>query len=246
MSNFDNWIVSTKFVSRGLFDEASPENSLSAIKKAVDAGYGLYLDVRSLGDNNIVVFCDETLGRMTGNDGFITHVSLGDISEINLLDSNEKIPTLDEALEVIAGKVPVIINIKSLHEDDEAHASFEKHVWKILSSYKGDYAVASANPYTLEWFKINAPKVKRGQVSSFYKNSNLPFRIRFNYKRLKLNGKVSEPNFIIYKASDLPNRFVKKYKNIPLLAGHVNSSEVYEKLAKVNCNYIFEGFLPKE
>ena len=120
--------------------------------------------------------------------------------------------------------------------------SFEKHVWKILQNYKGEYAVVSSNPYSLEWFKLNAPKIKRGQVSSFYKGVDLPFNVKFAYKRMKLNKEISEPNFIVYKADDLPNRFVKKYKHLPLIAYHVNDQESYEKVKKHVNNVVFEGF----
>lgn len=236
MNNFDNWIRHTPIANRGLYDSEIPENSLPAFQKAIDKGYGICLDVRILADNSIVVFSDSTLGRMTNSDGFIRHCTLGDIDNLFLSGSHEKIPTLAEALEFINGQVPVIINIKSLDS-----TRYEKYVWKTMQNYKGDYAIASANPFTLEWFKIHAPKVKRGQISSFYKGSSLPFVTRSKYKRLALNDTVSEPNFIIYKAENLPNRFVKKYRDLPLVANYVNTPALLEKARKFADNVIFEN-----
>ncbi len=237
MDIFESWITTTPIANRGLHNDELPENSLGAINKAIEKGYGVCVDVRALADNTIVVFHDETLGRMTGTDGFINNCNYKDIEDLCLAKTNEKIPTLTQVLETVNGKVPVLIDIRNMDK-----VSYEKYVWKILQGYKGEYAVVSANPYSLEWFKLNAPKVKRGQVSSFYKNSDLPFSVRFAYKRLKLNKDVSEPNFIIYRCDDLPNKYVKKYKHLPLLAYHVNSKEAFEKVKKHVNNVVFEGF----
>lgn len=236
MSNFETWICKTPFANKGLYDKDTPENSISAVKKAIEKGYGVYLDARILADNTIVVFSDQALGRMTGRDGFIRHSLITDLPDLKLNETQETIPTLVEILDIIDGQVPVIVNIKSLDS-----FGMEKYVWKILQTYPGEYAVASANPYSLEWFKMYAPKVKRGQVSSFYHNSQLPMRTKSAYKKMKLNDNVSEPNFIIYDSADLPNRFVKKYKNLPLLANHVRDQATLEKAKRFANNFIFEN-----
>lgn len=237
MDIFDSWITNTPIANRGLYGEDVPENSIAAIKKAMKKGYGVCVDVRALSDGTIIVFHDETLGRLTSTDGFINNCTYADIEDLYLGKTKEKIPTLKQILDTIDGKVPLLVDIRNMDK-----IGCEKHVWKVLQNYNGEYAVVSANPYSLEWFKLNAPTVKRGQVSSFYKHSDLPFSVRFSYKRMKLNKDISEPNFIVYKAEDLPNRFVKKYKNLPLLAYHVNSLEAYEKVKKFVNNVVFEGF----
>ena len=242
MSKFEDWINSTTFVNRGFYNnDEVPENSLKAINLAIQKNFGICIEVRALADGTIVVFNDATLGRMTNSDGFIYHSTLHEINELSLLNSSEKIPTLTEVLDLVNGQVPIIINIKTLDEQEVYESTFEKYVWKTLQGYKGDYAIASANPYTLAWFKENAPKVKRGQISSLYKNSILPFKVKFKYKRMKLNY-LSEPNFIMYKASDLPNRFIKKIKDLPILANHVYSQEVFEKSKKQATNFIYDDY----
>lgn len=237
MDIFESWIATTPIANKGLHSEDYPENSLGAIKKAMEKGYAVCVDVRALADNTIVVFHDATLGRMTNQDGFINNCTYADIEDLTLGKSSEKIPTLDQVLKTVDSKVPILVDIRNMDK-----VSFEKHVWKILQNYKGEYAVVSSNPYSLEWFKLNAPKIKRGQVSSFYKGVDLPFNVKFAYKRMKLNKEISEPNFIVYKADDLPNRFVKKYKHLPLIAYHVNDKESYEKVKKHVNNVVFEGF----
>lgn len=237
MDIFESWITTTPIANRGLYDSDTPENSIASIKKAMEKGYAVCVDVRALADNTIIVFHDETLGRLTSTDGFINNCTYSDIEDLKLGKTQEKIPTLEEVLATVDGKVPVIVDIRNKDK-----VSYEKYVWKILQAYKGEYAVVSTNPYSLEWFKLNAPKVKRGQVSSFYKKSDLSFGERYAYKHMKFNKNVSEPNFIVYKAEDLPNLIVKKYKDLPLLAYHVNNTELYNKVKKHVNNVIFEGF----
>ena len=163
MNIFETWLCTKYIAHRGLHDDSAPENSLASFKKAIENGYAIELDVRPLADGTIVVFHDEALGRMTGADGFISNYTYDDIKDLRLLKTTEKIPTLEETLKFVNGQTPILIEIKNMGK-----VGFEKNIWKILSSYKGEYAVQSFNPYSLEWFKINAPHVKRGQVASFF------------------------------------------------------------------------------
>ena len=241
MNIYDTWICTKYIAHRGLHDEASPENSLGAYKKAVEKDYAIELDVRVLADGTIVCFHDEKLGRLTGRDGFITNYTYDDIKDLTLLKSKEHIPTLEQVLELVKGQVPILIEIKN-----SGKVGMEKYVWKILSKYKGEYAVQSFNPYSLEWFKINAPHVKRGQLSSFFKNEDISFIKKFTLKRMLLNKKVSEPNFISYDADCLPNKYVKKYSNLPVIAWTIRSQEAYLKARKHCDNIIFENFIPEE
>lgn len=247
MNIFDSWLC-TKYIAHcGLHDENVPENSLLAFQKAIDNNYAIELDVRPLSDGTIVVFHDETLGRLTGRDGFISNYTYDDIKDLKLLKTNEHIPTLEEVLELVNGQTPLLIEIKNTGK-----VGFEKNVWKLLSKYKGEYAVQSFNPYSLEWFKIHAPHVKRGQLSCLFKkgseeavSADLGFFKRLTLRRMLLNDKVSEPHFISYKACQLPNRFVRKYRELPVLAWGVKSSEAFAKVKKHCDNIIFDCFNPE-
>lgn len=102
------------YAHRGLFDNNSdaPENSLAAFKKAVDAGYGIELDVQLSKDEKLVVFHDATLKRMCGIDGKVWDYTLEELQQMKLLNSNETIPTFEQFLEVVDGKVPFILEFK--------------------------------------------------------------------------------------------------------------------------------------
>lgn len=242
MNIYESWIVKQPIAHRGLFTDKIPENSIAAFKNAVKNKVVVDLDVSVLTDGTPVIFHDEKLARMTGKDGFISSCKYADIQKLTLVGSKEKIPTLEEALDAIDGKVPVLIEIKNYGKVGAA----EKAVWKVLQNYHGEYAVTSFNPYSLEWFKINAPKVKRGQVASFYKDKEIIGARRFFLKRMSFNKKISEPNFIIYEAQDMPNKYLKKYYNVmPVLACAVKSEDEEMRLKGFCDNFVFDSYEPK-
>ncbi len=239
---FNSWIVNQYITHRGLHNNEIPENSLAAFQNAIDHDYGIELDVQPLKDFTPVVFHDETLKRMTGEDGYINQIeNVEALKKFKLLKSEEKIPTLEEALNLINDQVPVLIEIK----DYNVNCDFEKHVYEVLKNYKGRFAIISFNPYSLKWFKVNAPDILRGQSASFLKGEKINFFVKFMLKRFMLNKKVSQPHFITYKYDELPNKYVKKCKNIPLLAWTIPSQQEYMKVAKHCDNIIFEHFEPK-
>lgn len=238
----ETWIAMSPIAHRGLHNnEDIPENSIASFKNAIKYKCPIEFDVTCLADGTPVIFHDEKLSRMTGKDGFITNSTKDEISKLNLLGTKEKIPTLAQALDIIAGKVPVLIEIKNFGKV----GSLEKAIWKVLQNYSGDYAVESFNPYTLEWFKNNAPKVKRGQLASFFKDKEITGIRRFSLKRMLLNKKVSEPNFIVYKSEDMPNKYVKKYfGKIPVIAYTIKNEEEENRILDYCDNIIFDSYIP--
>ena len=243
MNIFETWIAKTPIAHRGLFNEKYPENSLSAFKNAVKNKLPIELDVSYLTDGTLVVFHDEKLARMTGKDGFISNCTYKDIEKLTLSGTKEKIPTLSEALDVIDGKVPILIEIKNYGKI----GPFEKAVWKVLQNYSGEYAIESFNPYTLEWFKKNAPKIKRGQTACFFRNKEITGVRKFALKRMLLNKKISEPNFIVYDADDMPNKYVKKYfGKVPVLLYTIKSAHEEERLRDFCDNIIFDSYTPSK
>ncbi len=243
MNIYESWIVKSPIANRGLFNEKYPENSLSAFKNAVKSKLPVELDVTCLVDGTPVVFHDEKLARLTGKDGFISNSTFEDISKLTLSGTKEKIPTLKDVLSAIDGKVPALVHIRNYGKV----GAVEKSVWKVLQDYSGDYAIASYNPYTLEWFKKNAPKVKRGQLACFFKTKEITGISKWSLKRMRFNKKISEPNFIVYDSEDMPNKFVKKYYGvIPVLTINVRSEETEKRLHDYADNIVFDSYLPKK
>lgn len=207
-----SWLFSRPIAHRGLHGIDAPENSLAAFGKAIEAGFPIEIDVRPIDDGTVVVFHDDKLTRMTDLDG--------------------------EVLEFVDGRTPLLIEIKN----DSTVGQLERDTLELLSSYKGEYAVQSFNPYSMEFFKKNAPQIPRGQLSCFFDKKDLGFFKRFVLKRLKMN-KVSSPDFISYNHANLPNKYVTKTK-LPTLAWTVRSNAEMEKCLPYCDNIIFENFIP--
>lgn len=241
MNIYETWIATTPIAHRGLFNEKYPENSIAAFKNAVKNKLPIEIDVNCLADGTPVVFHDQKLARMTGKDGFISNCKYEDISKLTLAGTKEKIPTLRETLNVIDGKVPILIEIKNYGKV----GLIEKAIWKELQDYKGEYMVESFNPYSLEWFKKNAPKIKRGQLASFFEDREITGIRRFALKRMLLNKKISEPNFIVYATENLPNRYVKKYYGVIPIVAYTTTNKEEEKRVREFCdNIIFDSYIP--
>lgn len=242
MDLFKTWLVETPIAHRGFHDKNNPENSLAAFARAIEKGYAIELDVQLLADETVVVFHDDSLARMTGNDGYIKYLNKEDLKALSLKGTKETIPTLEEVLKFVDGRVPLLIEIKNKYKVGK----LEQKVIDLLKNYKGEYAVQSFNPFSLGYFRQHAPQILRGQLAGYLKNEkSLSWISKFLLKRMRFNKKVSQPDFIAYEAAALPNRFVRKYKNLPLLAWAIKSKEEYLKIVKYCDNIIFEKFDPE-
>ena len=155
----------TPITHRGYHDRAQGrvENSISAIRAAVEAGYGVEIDLQVSSDGTAMVFHDEDLDRLTDQSGAIRARSADDLTRIRLKDSLDTIPTLAEVLAVISGRVPLLIEIKDqslrLTETDGA---LEKATAHALLGYSGPVAVMSFNPHSIARMAQLAPGLPRG------------------------------------------------------------------------------------
>lgn len=232
---YNTWLVQKPIAHRGIFDnEEVAENSLSAYKACIEKGCPIEIDVRVTKDRKVVVFHDDKLCRMTDIDGYVSQLTYEEIKDAKLLKTNETIPLLQEVLDLVGGKVPLLIEVKNI-----SGVSYEKELYEILHGYKGEIAIQSFSPMILEWFKLNAPQIKRGQLASYFKGvKKLSPISKFALKRLRLN-KRSDPDFISYKLEDLPNKYVKK-ANLPVLAWTITSESEIKRAKEVADNYIFQ------
>lgn len=241
MDLFKTWLVERNIAHRGLHDNSAPENTLPAFENAIKNSYPVELDIHQIADGTLVVFHDKTLKRLTSRDGYVKNLKKDDLKDCKILDTEFCIPTLDEVLALIDGQIPILIEIKNTSKVGK----LEKALWNTLKDYKGDFAVQSFNPFSLEWFKKNAPEVIRGQLASYLRDENMSWFKKYFLRRMSFNKKVSEPHFIAYDAQDIPNRYVNKYKHLPLIAWTVKSQEEYIDILPHCDNIIFEGFEPK-
>lgn len=151
---------------RALHDVAlgRPENSRAAIRAAVDAGYGIEIDLQLTRDDQAVVFHDYALDRLTAAAGAVRQHSAAELSRIGLTGGDgETIPTLAEALALVAGRVPLLIEIK---DQDGAMGpnvgALEQATAPALAQYCGPVAVMSFNPHAVQAMARLVPHVARG------------------------------------------------------------------------------------
>ena len=238
MNNSLDWIHSTPIIHRGVFDNKEiAENSESSIKKAMETNHAIELDVSVTNDDKAIIFHDEKFSRLTNIDGYVSSSNYEDIKDAKLLSSQDKILSLDEALQLVDGKVPLLLDIMP-----SSKANFEKAIFESLKNYKGEFAVCSTNPYILEWFKLNAPSFKRGQRLSLFKKDKPEYAKKKTLIKMKLNH-LSEPNFILVKVEDANKLKCKKLlkKGYSVILWTIKDKKGMKKVNDLKTNYIYDA-----
>lgn len=236
----------TYIAHRGLFHHSSPpENSLTAFRRAVEAGYGIELDVQLTADRKLVVFHDESLNRMCGVDRRLTECTYQELQSFSLGDSQEKIPLLQNVLTIVAGKVPLIIEIKAAGDCVKT----ARCLAKIMKNYQGLYCIESFHPLAVAWYKKNVPDVLRGQLSTnYWKNGRKEcFLVKLVMTNLLLNF-YAKPDFIAYHhkyAQQFSYRLCRRLFQVENAAWTIRSQSELEEARNVFQIFIFDSFLPQ-
>lgn len=155
-------LLATDYAHRGLHTDSIPENSLAAFKNALDRSYGIELDVQISSDGEIFVFHDKSVARMCGAKKDLTSMTAEEIKQLRLLGTQEQIPTLNEVLTLIDGRVPLLIEIKYYANNEKLCAALAE----VLDNYIGSFAIQSFDPRILRYFKKYRPRFARGQLVS--------------------------------------------------------------------------------
>ena len=137
-----DWLLATPVAHRGLHDDIRPENSMPAFKAAIEEGYTIEIDVHLSSDGHIVVFHDDNLKRVCGVDKKVAKCTLKELKTMKLKGTDNTIPTFDEFLALVDGKVGILCEIKGLNPYDN---SISKAVCERLKTYKGKIALQSFN-----------------------------------------------------------------------------------------------------
>ena len=146
-----------------------PENSPGAVQAAIDAGYGIEIDLQLSRDGVAMVFHDERLDRLTDAIGFVKDHTAAELGQIKLRDCDESIPTLAAILSQVAGRVPLLIEIKDQTDSmSETDGRLETATAAALAGYNGPVAVMSFNPHAIAHMARLAPQIPRGLTTSAY------------------------------------------------------------------------------
>ncbi len=243
-SRVPDWLLSKPVAHRGLHNSSQgiAENSLSSFASAVDHGFSIELDLRFSADEIPIVFHDENLIRMTGTDTLVAQKSANDLGAIQLLESSDFIPTLSETLDLVCGKVPLVLEVKPTKLSRDRTIDI---LLTTLSNYQGEYCIQSFDPFILKSLLKKAPDIVRGQLGM--KN---PPKTVSTFRKAMLRympfNPITKPDYIGYDIRDieyLTSKGRKKPKQA-LLAWTVKSDTDLEKARRYADNVIFENLPP--
>jgi glycerophosphoryl diester phosphodiesterase len=236
---------------RGLHDRACGivENTRAAAEAAIAAGYGIELDVQMTADGEAVVFHDDAMPRLTGAPGLVRDYTAAALGGIALKDADETVPTLGEFLALVAGRAPLLVEIK---DQDGALGPdvgrLEARVAALLSGYPGAAALMSFNPHSVAAFATLAPDRPRGLTTCAFDTADwsLP-----DYRRAELAALLDAERtgaaFVSHDCKDLDNPALARLKaeGLPILTWTVRSPEQEAEARRIADNVTFEGYRPR-
>lgn len=223
------------------------ENSTSAIRAAIDAGYGIEIDLQLSKDGQAMVFHDYDLRRLTAEKGPIRGRTATELAGITLTGGPDTIRSLPEVLAQIAGRVPVLVELKDQDGAMGANVGIlERATAEALQGYTGEVAVMSFNPNSVLQMQIHAPQVPRGLTTSAYRKEDwqlLPARTRDKLREIPDYDTVGAC-FISHEATDLSRPRVTdlKQRGAHVLCWTVRSPQAEAEARKIAENVTFEGY----
>ncbi|WP_147110210.1 glycerophosphodiester phosphodiesterase family protein [Tateyamaria sp. syn59] len=234
---------------RALHDvtDGRPENSRAAIRAAIAHGYGIEIDLQLSADNQAMVFHDYALDRLAEGTGPIRIVPAGTLTKTPLKGGDEGIPTLPEVLELVAGQVPLLIEIKD--QDGamgDAIGPLEQATANALAGYTGPVALMSFNPHSVARMADLCPDIPRGIVTSAYAEGDWPLNqtTRDHLRAIPDYDRVGA-SFISHEVADLTRPRVAELKaqGANILCWTVRSPAQEAQARQVAQNITFEGYL---
>ena len=250
-------LLKHRYAHRGLHKKpAIPENSMAAFRLAVEKGYGMEMDLHLTRDGKLAVIHDASLLRTAGVDLVIEDLTLEEAQKYMLEESTEVIPDFQEVLDMTAGRVPLIVELKvgkTADGSDTTAALCQKAV-EMLDAYSAKYSASaptlwcmeSFSPTAVKWFRQNRPDVIRGQLAGDINHNSqviTPFQ-NFLVRQLLINF-ISKPDFVAYNYRDRFDGGVRRWKG-PLFYFTIKSYEDLKELEGRGAAGIFEQFDPGE
>ena len=238
------WLTAQPYAHRGLHDSAAGviENTPTAFRLAVEAGYGIECDVQISADGEAMVHHDFILGRLTRGNSRLDERSTADLKAIEFFATADRMLTLGELCDLVAGRAPMLVELKSRFNGDERVA---QRTAAVLTGYAGPVAAMSFDPSLIAAVRRLAPSLTRGLVAQ-RRESDDPGRAmsRLGYARALL---AACPQFLAYRVKDLetfPPRAARSLLRRPVLTWTVRTPEQRKAAISHADQMIFEGFRP--
>ncbi len=216
-----DWLTRHTFAHRGLHSFGIPENSRAAMEAAIARGFGIECDIQMSRDSVPLVFHDWELDRLTSERGKVVDKSAADLCRLTLGETDQHIWTLADLLELVDGRVPILIEVKSL-----PHFAIQEActaIAKVLGSYFGPFAVMSFDARMGEWFAKHAPHHTRGLVCT----DTLDHGFKYAWRQPHAIERA-QPDFLASDIRDLPNAITDLWRasDRPLLTWTVRTPEL--------------------
>jgi glycerophosphoryl diester phosphodiesterase len=234
--NLPDALVWPPIAHRGLWRPGeAPENSLSAFDIACQHRFGVELDVRLSADGEAVVFHDERLERLAGMDAAVVDLRAEELQATPLLGGPDRIPTLAEALEVVAGRAMLLVEIKAV---PDGNGVLEARVAELLDRYEGPAAVISFEAEALAWFAARRPHLPRGLDALGLEAGGEQIDV------FEAACETAGPHFLVLEKASAasPAARAARAAGAPVIAWTIRSPEEAGALAADCDNFIFEGF----
>jgi glycerophosphoryl diester phosphodiesterase len=238
------WLSSSPIAHRGLHDPDAgrPENSLAAFEAAAEAGYPCELDVQLTASGALIILHDHDLQRATGVPRPAVTLTAGDLPHTRLFGSDQHVPTLQQVIERVRGRVPLLVELK--RSRGSSPQVLVSAVLETLRQQKGDYALSSFDSVLVCKARVARSQFPIGQISGLLRAAN-PWD-RFVGRSLVSNF-ITRPDFISYELAGLPSRIVAMWRShgVAVLAWPVKSPEDERKARQYADNIIFSDFRPR-
>jgi glycerophosphoryl diester phosphodiesterase len=248
MSDLD-WLIARPVAHRGLHDAQKNviENTPSAFAAAIAGRYGIECDLQITADGEAVVHHDEALGRLTDGSARLDTMNAADLKRIAFKATTDRMVTLGELCDLVAGRATLVIELKSRFDGDTRLVA---RTAEVLSGYAGPAAVMSFDPAQIAALRKLAPQRTRGMVAeSRYRHrewSELPAATRRAMTYFQ-HARRTSPQFIAYSVRDLPAAIptlARRLFGLPILTWTVRSADDRGKAGRYADQMIFEGFRP--
>lgn len=237
-----DWLTARPVAHRGLHHAARGivENTASAFSAAIAGSYAIECDLQLAGDGEAMVFHDETLDRLTERQGPLAALSALELKAIPFKSTSDRMITLGDLCALVAGRVPLVIELKSSFNGDTRLAA---RTAEVLQSYAGPVAAMSFDPAVVSAIGEAAPGLPRGLVAEqkFLRDHGVSTS---RYLRSALNAR---PHFLGWSVRDLPALLplTARYAlGLPLLTWTVRTEADRACARRWADQMIFEGFRP--
>jgi glycerophosphoryl diester phosphodiesterase len=244
-----DWLTARPVAHRGLHDAARGviENMPAAAQAAIAGNFAIECDIQLTADGEAMVHHDDALGRLTEGSGALLAKSTAELKAVKFKDTSERMMSLGDLCALVAGRVPLVVEVKSHFDGDR---KLVKRMAEVLGSYSGPVAGMSFDPDQVLALREIMPKLPRGIVAQrnydddYWKKLTPEQRDSMLYLR---HGLRTEPHFVAFWVNQLPAPapwIARNFFGCPLLAWTVRTAEQRERAARYADQMIFEGFVP--